>query len=258
MAEYQTIKFQMTPNGVAFIELARPRKHNAMNGEMIAELTRALVELHSDKSLRTCVLQAQGEIFCAGGDLGLMQFNMRLGREEKIAQADKITKLLRALDELPCPLIGKIQGSAFGGGIGLMAVCDVVIANSSAKFALTETRLGLIPATIAPFVLRRIGESWARQYFFSAKPFDAQLALTMNLVSAVAPASELDQMVENEIEQCLKCLPGAVSAAKTLVRELARNPSLNSDDITASRLADRWESDEAKDAIAAFFASREQ
>ncbi len=224
MSEFDTIQFSVDARGVATITLARPQKHNAMNAGMILELANVVERIGQDNSVRVCVLQAEGKTFCAGGDLGWMQSQMGQNREEKMAGAMELAQMLNTLDELPCPLIGKVQGSAFGGGIGMMAVCDVVIAARGAKFALIETKLGLIPATIGPFVIRRIGEAFARQYFFSAKPFDCEVAFRMNLVSQIASADELDHLVENEIKAILDCRPGAVRDAKALAKELARNP----------------------------------
>ena len=254
MSAYRTTDFQLAGNGIATITLARPEKHNAMNGQMIAELGQITEKLHAEKVLRVCVLGAQGSTFCSGGDLQHMQSQMALSREEKIVEAGKIALLLKRLDELPCPLIAKVQGPAYGGGIGLMAVCDVVFATSSAKFAFSETKLGLIPATIGPFVIRRIGEAWARQYFFSAKPFNAPMAVKMNLVSHIVANDDLDEAVAMEAARYLQCMPEAVADAKALVRQLARNPSMETQQYTASRLADCWESNEAKNAISAFFA----
>lgn len=256
MSELETVRYELTSNGVATITLARPHKHNAMNAQMIDELSLIVTRISEDKLARVCVLQGEGKTFCAGGDLGWMQTQMEQNREDKMAGAGQLAKMLAMLDDLPCPLIGKIQGPAFGGGIGLMAVCDVVIAADAAKFALTETRLGLIPATIGPFVVRRIGEAWARQYFFSAKTFDTDIALKMNLVSVIASGDELDMLVEKEVASILNCQPGAVAEGKALVKTLARNPTMETQQYTAAKLADRWESEEAQNAIAAFFAKR--
>ncbi len=254
MSEFETITFERDDRGVAVITLAVPQKHNALSPLMLSELTGLVHDLTTGETPRVCMLQAQGKTFCAGGDLKWMQEQMGQSREDKIAGATKIAQLLRALDELPCPLIGKVEGPAYGGGIGMMAVCDVVIATDHTRFALTETRLGLIPATIGPYVVRRIGEPHARRYFFSSKPFDAGTAMQIGLVSQVCGTDEIDAVVENEIGTILKCLPGAVAEAKALVKTLARNPVMETLNYTATKLADRWESEEATTAIEAFFA----
>ena len=254
-----TLKLSIDKRGVAYLTLTRAQKHNAMNADMIEALTQATQKISADSannSVRACVLQAEGPTFCAGGDLGWMQKQMNETREEKMAGAVNLAQMLVSLDEMPCPLIGKVQGPAYGGGIGMMAVCDIVIGASHAKFALTETKLGLIPATIGPFVIRRIGEAWARQYFFTAKPFDIDTALRMNLVSQSAAGNELDEAVEKEISGILKCQPGAVAKGKALVKTLARNPTMETQNYSAGKLADCWENEEAVNAIAAFFANR--
>ncbi len=256
MMKFETIRTEVDARGVANITLARAKKHNAMNATMIAELTQVCAEIGNNENIRVCVLQAEGQTFCAGGDLKWMQAQMIETRDEKIAGAMRLASMLEALDNLACPLIGKIQGPAYGGGIGLMAVCDVVIASKGTKFALTETKLGLIPATIGPFVIRRIGEPWARQYFFSTKTFDAAKAREMNLVSQVVEHDNLDQAVDREIETTLHALPGAVRAAKSLAKKLARNPTMETKAYTAEKLAERWESEEAQNAIEAFFAPK--
>jgi len=177
---------------------------------------------------------------------------MILEREKITEEANKITDMLSALDDLPCPLIAKVQGSAYGGGIGLLSVCDIVIAVDDAKFALKETLLGLVPATIGPFLLRRIGEAWARQYFFTAKTFDVEIAQRMNLVSRIASSKELDEFVHNEVTQILECQPQAVSIAKAYAMKLARDPLTDSRKYSADLFADRLKSNEAKEAIEQF------
>jgi methylglutaconyl-CoA hydratase len=164
--------------------------------------------------------------------------------------------MLKALDDLPKPLIGRVQGNAFGGGIGLMAVCDIVIAAESAWFALTETRLGLIPATIGPYVVRRIGEGHARRLILNARRFDAATAREIGLVSVVRTAGELDTAVEQEVSAFLDCAPGAVASAKSLVQNLARQAIEDPIGYSTGLLADRWESAEGRDGIDAFLYRR--
>lgn len=256
MSEFETIICDIDDRGVATITLANPDKHNALSPDMISELTALAEKFTAGDTPRVCVLEAQGKTFCAGGDLKWMQAQMTQTRENKISGALTVAGLLAALDDLPCPLIGKVQGSAFGGGIGMMAVCDVVIAVDTAKFALTETRLGLIPATIGPYVVRRIGEPHARRYFFSSKQFGVETAHRIGLVSQICSADELDNVVQKEVKGILNCLPGAVADAKALVKTLARSPDLETQYYTAEKLADRWETEEAQTAIAAFFTKR--
>jgi len=168
---YQTILIESDERGVAYLTLNQPETHNALSPLMISELTTAATELGHDETIRVVVLTGAGKSFCAGGDLGWMREQFEASRKTRISEAMKLARMLRDLNELPKPLIGKIQGQAFGGGIGMMAVCDVAIGVEEARFALTETRLGLIPATISPYVLARMGEGKARRVFMSGKQF---------------------------------------------------------------------------------------
>ncbi len=252
MSKFETIRFDIDDRKVAIITLARQQFHNAINSTMIAELTQVTDIISADNNVRACILQSEGDTFCAGGDLTLMRSQMVLEREKITREANKITDMLSALDNLPCPLIAKVQGAAYGGGIGFLSVCDIIIAVDDAKFALRETLLGLVPATIGPFLLRRIGEAWARQYFFTAKTFDVETAQRMNLVSGIASSKELDEFVDNEVTQILKCQPQAVSIAKVYAKRLARDPLAESRKYSADLFADRLKSNEAKKAIKHF------
>jgi methylglutaconyl-CoA hydratase len=253
---FETISISTDARGVATLTLNRPDKHNALSAGMIDELTRAAAQLGSDDAVRVVVLTGAGDSFCAGGDLGWMQDQVKAGRDTRMAEARKLAMMLRALNELPKPLIGRVQGQAFGGGVGMMSVCDTVIAADSARFGLTETRLGLIPATISPYVLARMGEGKARRVFMSARLFDAEEARDLDLVSQVVPADMLDAAVGKEIKPYLGAAPAAVAAAKALARSLG--PAITDTVIedTIRRLADTWETPEAGEGISAFFEKR--
>lgn len=173
MNAFETITITVD-NSIAELVLNRPEKHNALNALMIREIRQAVSELSSLESVRVVVLAARGRSFCAGGDLTWMKQQAARDREGKIAESTELALMLRDLDELTKPLIGKIQGAAFGGGLGMISVCDIAVASDKAKFALTETKLGLIPATIGPYVVRRLGEANARQVFMNAKRFGAE------------------------------------------------------------------------------------
>ena len=160
--------------------------------------------------------------------------------------------MLRDLDTLPKPVIARVQGPAFGGGVGLMSVSDIVVASDTAQFALSETRLGMIPATIGPYVLRRIGEAAARRFILNSRTIDAATAGRIGLVSVIAAADALDRTVETEVEHCLRCAPGAIADAKALLRNLARVPAADQLAFTVERLADRWETEEAQEGIRCF------
>ena len=253
----ETIKLDRRPDGVARITLARPDKHNALNIAMIRELTEVACLLGGDRAIRVVVLAGEGKSFCAGGDLDWMAEQMVKDRAGRMAEARELALMLAALDAMPKPLIGRVHGAAFGGGVGLMAVCDTVIAADTAKFALTEVRLGLIPATIGPFVVRRIGERGARRFMLNARTFDAATARGMGLVFEVVAGGDLDAAVAAEVSAILECAPGAVAAAKALCRHLGRHTSDDQQAWSVEQLADRWESVEAKEGLDCFFARRE-
>lgn len=252
MVAYETLTLETDTRGIATLTLNRPDKHNAMNAAMIAELADAAKRLAGEASVRAVVLAAAGPTFCAGGDLGWMRDQAAKDRQVKIDGATELALMLKALDELPKLLIGRVQGNAFGGGVGLISVCDIVVAVEDAQFALTETRLGLIPATIGPYVVRRIGEGHARRLFLNSRRFDAVAARDIGLVSAVCAADQLDAITEAEAAAFLDCAPGAVASAKGLVQNLARYAVDDPVGYSIGLLADRWESEEGKAGIDAF------
>jgi methylglutaconyl-CoA hydratase len=253
---YQTITVDRDDRGVARLTLNRPEKHNALSGEMIGEVTEAVAELGRDPSVRVVVLAGAGESFCAGGDLGWMKAQMAADGATRAREATKLAMMLQALNTCPKPVIGRVQGNAFGGGIGMASVCDVAVGADHARFGLTETRLGLIPATIGPYVLARMGEAMARRVFMSARLFGATEAVTLGLLARAVPAEDLDAAVEAEVAPYLACAPGAVAEAKALARRLG--PGIDDSVIagTIEALVRRWESPEAGEGISAFFEKR--
>lgn len=253
---FETIAITTDERGVATLLLNRADKHNSLSGKMIDELSEAARQLADDPKVRVVVLTGAGASFCAGGDLGWMREQFDATRETRIAEARKLALMLKALNELPKPVIGRVQGQAFGGGIGMMSVCDTVVAVDEAKFGLTEVRLGVIPATISPYVLARMGEGKARRVFMSARIFGAEEARDLDLVAKVVPADELDAAVEAEIRPYLAAAPAAVAASKALARSLGPDMSEAVIDDTIRRLADTWETPEAQEGITAFFDKR--
>ncbi|WP_170525313.1 crotonase/enoyl-CoA hydratase family protein [Ruegeria arenilitoris] len=253
---FETISISTDPRGVAKLTLNRPEKHNAMSAQMIAELTQAAAQLGETNDVRVVVLTGAGKSFCAGGDLGWMQAQMAADPETRFVEARKLAEMLNALNTLPKPLIGALQGNAFGGGVGMASVCDVAIGVDSLKMGLTETRLGLIPATIGPYVIARMGEARARRVFMSARLFDAAEAVELGLLARAVPADELDAAIEAEVQPYLSCAPGAVASAKALVRDLGPRIDDAVIDHTIRALVDRWETDEAHEGISAFFDKR--
>ena len=251
-----TIDISVDERGVATLTLAREDKHNALSAQMIAELTEAANRLGADPAVRVVVLTGAGRSFCAGGDLGWMKEQMAADAATRAAEARKLAEMLGALDRMPKPLIGRVQGQAFGGGIGMMSVCDVAVGVEGAKFGLTETRLGLIPATIGPYVVARMGAGRARRVFMSARLFEASEAVDLGLLARAVPAADLDAAIEAEVAPYLNCAPGAVAKAKALVAALEPRVTDAVVDMTIAALVDAWESDEGPEGVSAFFEKR--
>jgi methylglutaconyl-CoA hydratase len=250
---YKTIKVSIDQRGVATLLLNRPERHNAMNDELIREVTEAACALDADNNVRAVVLTGAGESFCAGGDLKWMQGILKASRAERVADSAHLATMLRTLDELSKPLIGRVNGQAFGGGTGMMAVCDITIAVESGKFALTEVRLGLTPANISTFVVAKMGRANARRSFLNSLPLSAQKAKELNLVDEVVPDAELDSAVEKELSYILQCGPAAITATKKLIFFVdSHDPDTNLH-YTANLLADTWESAEGQEGIRCFF-----
>jgi methylglutaconyl-CoA hydratase len=243
-------------DGIARLVLDRPDRHNALSGDLIAALHDAADRIGADPSIRAVILSGAGPGFCAGADLAWMQAQVAADRAGRIAAATRLARMLQALNTLPKPLIGQVHGRAMGGGVGLMAVCDAVVIAADASVALTETRLGLIPATIGPYVLARIGEGAARRVFFSGRPVDGAGAVALGLAARAVPPGDLAAAALDEAAPYLQTAPGAVAAAKALARRLGPviDDRVIADSITA--LADTWETPEAAAGIAAFLARR--
>jgi len=249
---YETLAVSVDRRGVFEVVLNLPDKRNAMSAAMIAELTDVAQTLGAATDTRAIVLSGAGKLFCAGGDLSWMREQIAADRAGRMAAARRLAMMLNALNEMPTPLIGRIHGGAYGGGVGLAAVCDVVVAEKGAMFGLTETRLGLIPATIGPYVLARMGEGRARRVFMSARLFDATEARDLGLVARIGGLDELDALVEAEVAPYLCVAPGAVGRAKALARALGPRIDASVIEDTIIRLADTWEAEEAAHGIAAF------
>lgn len=253
---YDTITLDTDARGVATLTLNRPDKHNAMSGQMLDDLTAAIDTLALDEAVRVVVLTGAGKSFCAGGDLAWMQMQMAADPETRAAEAGKLAHMLQKLNTLGKPVIGAVQGNAFGGGVGMASVCDIAIGADHLKMGLTETRLGLIPATIGPYVVARMGEGRARRVFMNARLFDAAEAVELGLLARTVPATDLADAVEAEVLPYLSCAPGAVAASKALTRALGPRIDAATIEMTIDALKTRWESDEAAEGIVAFFDKR--
>ncbi len=253
---FATITLAVDARGVAVLTLNRPEKHNTLSAAMISELTEAAAELGDDPKVRVVVLAAAGESFCAGGDLGWMKAQIAGDAGSRGASARALAMMLFALDRMPKPLIGRVQGQAYGGGLGMMSVCDLAIGVPGAMFGLTETKLGLIPATISPYVIARIGVTAARRHMMASRLFGAEEALRIGLLAQVVAPEALDAAIEAEVAPFLGCAPGAVADAKALIRRMAPvvDEALVAE--TVGLLVKRWESPESAEGIAAFFEKR--
>ena len=243
--------------GVARLTLDRPEVHNAFNDALIAELTAALEALGADPGVRAVVLAAEGKSFSAGADLGWMQRMAGYGREENLADARALAKLMATLNELPKPTLALVQGPAFGGGVGLVACCDIALAADSASFSLSEVKLGLIPAVISPYVVAKIGESAARRYFLTGERFSAEQALSLGLLHEVVAPEALAAAGERLLAALFAGGPQSQSAAKALIRDVVARPiEPPLIEETAGRIAEVRAGADARDGIAAFLEKR--
>ena len=244
-------------DGVATIRMNRPEVHNAFDDALIAALTSELRRLDRSLLARIIVLAANGKSFSAGADLNWMRRMAKYSREENLRDALALADLMRTLDGMGKPTIAQVQGAAFGGGVGLVACCDIAIASTEAAFCLSEVRLGLIPSVISPYVIAAIGERAARRYFLTAERFDAVEARRLCLVHEVVEGSALDDTVAKIAGQLLKGGPRALAAAKKLIADVSRRPmddGLSAE--TARRIAAIRVEPEGQEGLAAFFDKR--
>jgi len=243
--------------GVATIRMNRPDVHNAFDDALIAALTAELHRLDELPQARVVVLAANGKSFSAGADLNWMRRMAKYPREENLRDAMALAGLMRTLDGMKKPTIARVQGAAFGGGVGLVACCDIAIACTDAAFSLSEVRLGLIPSVISPYVIAAIGERQARRYFLTAERFDAMEAGRIGLVHEVVDSGALDEAVAKMAGQLLKGGPQAQAAAKELIADVSRRPmddALSAE--TARRIAAIRVGNEGQEGLAAFFDKR--
>ena len=243
---------------VGRITLNRPERHNAFDDALIADLTQALRAMEADESVRVVVLSGAGKSFSAGADLNWMRRMAAFSREENVHDAMGLAALMRTLAHLAKPTVARVHGAAYGGGVGLVACCDIAIAMQGATFSFTEAKLGLIPAVISPYVIAAVGERAARRYFLTAERFDAAEAWRLGLVHEVASTpDDLDEKVAGILESLLACGPCAQREAKELIRAVAHRPVM-SDVIqdTAERIAKVRASPEGREGVAAFLEKR--
>lgn len=254
--DYQTLEIRQE-QAVATVWLNRPDVRNAFNETSIAELTQAFRALDADASVRAVVLAARGVAFCAGADLNWMKKMAGYSREENLADAAGLAAMLRAIHDCGKPVVARVQGDCYAGGMGLATACDIVVAADAANFCLSEVKLGLIPATISPYVIRAMGAQAARRYFITAERFSAAAAQRMGLVHECVPADALDDTVAALLKSLLAASPDAVTAAKRLVNDVSGQPltdALVQD--TVIRIADIRASEQGREGVRSFLEKR--
>jgi methylglutaconyl-CoA hydratase len=253
---YKTIKADIL-DGVLELRLFRPQVRNAFNPEMIRELKSAIAVAEAEHGLRLITLRGEGGVFCSGGDLNWMKESLSYSEEENYEDAENLYALFEALDKCKLPVVAGVEGFALGGGVGLVSVCDYVIAQRETQFSLSEVRVGLVPACIGPFVLRKIGESQARALFLSSERFTAERALQIDLIHEVAADSEgLAQAMRRVTQSILAASPNALSTAKAFIRSLTRTTPHSQGPLAVRTLADIRVTPEAQEGLRAFLEKR--
>ncbi len=257
MSEKEPVIVETDERGIARVTLNRPEARNALSDELMEQLCRAFRSLAENPEIRAVVLSGNGSVFCAGGDLKGMKRQASATREGRLRDAAAFAATLREIGEFPGLLIGRIGGSAFGGGVGLMSLCDVAIGLSDARYQLTEVTLGLIAATISPWVVRKTGAARARRIMLHAVPLDGHQAASQGLLDEVVDTEEeLDAAVNREIAHVLRCAPGAVRRTKRLLQFVSTHDTEANTDYTVQALADAWETDDIREGIDAFLNKR--
>jgi methylglutaconyl-CoA hydratase len=243
-------------DAVATVALARSDARNALNAELIGELARCTEELAENDGVRVIVLTGEGDFFCAGADIGYMRDMAEFSYEENLEDARRLAAMFGAVDKCPKPVLARVRGAAIGGGIGLVAAADVVVAEEGAVFAFSEVRLGISPATIAPFVLRKIGASQTRALFLTGERFDAARAQEIGLVHEVAAEGNLDAAVGEKIDALLAGGPDALAATKNLLREIRDAAPGEVTEIMVRRIAELRIGEEGQEGLGAFLEKR--
>lgn len=255
MALEQEIKTSQEGNLVT-VTLNRPDIHNALNPQMVDGLMSTFQELGRREEVRVIVLTGEGRSFCAGADLAMMRAAADYEFDQNVADGQKIFDLMMMIDRCPKPVVGRINGAAIGGGVGLVSCCDIAVAVEGAKFGFSEARLGILPAVISPFVVAKIGPSNCRELFLTGERFDASHAYGIGLVQHVVAEEGLDSKVAERVEQLLLAAPGAQAAAKELIRTVSNQPKESMRDYAPEQLAARRASLEGKEGISAFLQKR--
>jgi methylglutaconyl-CoA hydratase len=252
---YETILYERE-GAVVRVYFNRPEVHNAFNSAMIRELDDAFSRIKDERSIRVVILSGKGKSFCAGADLNWMREIIRYSFEQNLKESLEIAELLHKIYMLPKPTIARVNGATIGGGTGFLSACDIVVASEEARFGLSEVKIGLVPAAISPYVIRRIGESLAREYFLTGERISAGRALEVGLVNKVVPAAELDEKVGGIVESLLTSAPEAIASCKELITKV---PGMGFDEVkeyTARMIAELRVSQEGQEGMAAFLEKR--
>ena len=241
---------------VEYLTLNRPEVRNAFNEDVIAELTMWAKRASEDNSLRVVVLGGAGKVFSAGADANWMAKMVAYTHDENVQDATRMAEMFQALNTIPAAVVGRIHGAALGGGAGLTAICDIAVAEESAVFGFTETKLGILPAVISPYVLPKIGPSAARELFLTGMRFTAARAKEIGLLHAVVTSSELDQRVQSYVDELLSASPAAVAAAKMLIPRVSGRSPEEAMSITANAIATQRVSPDGQEGLKAFLDKR--
>lgn len=257
MTTYTHVTVEESHSGkVATVTMRRAEVHNALNAQLIADLHAAFTELQSHEQLHAVILTGDGPSFSAGADLDMMKAAATFSQEQNVADTLRMATLFDTINTFPCPVVGRINGTAMGGGAGLLAVCDIVIAAENARIAFSEVRLGIAPAVISPYVIRKIGESNARILFATGERFGAARGREIGLVHTVVPLAELDTAVEKTLGDLLKGGPQALRACKTLALRVGHMDASTARQYTAETIATLRVSPEGQEGLQAFLEKR--
>jgi len=258
----ELISVQRDAQGVATVTLNNPDKHNAFDDQMIAQLTQAFAQIAGDSSVRAMILASTGKSFSAGADLNWMKRMAGYSYNENLEDARALARMLRTLNFMPQPTIAKVQGAAYGGAVGLVSCCDIALGSSDAQFSLSEVKIGLIPATISPYVIAAIGARASRRYFLTAERFSADIAAQLGLLSEVCVPEKLDESIDHFTNQLLENSPAAIQDAKTLIFDVGASGVSNNHssdakiEETCKRIAAIRVSDEGREGLSAFLEKR--
>lgn len=247
---------EQTAHGVMTITMNRPEVHNAFDDHQVERLKTTLQSAEEDPAIRVVILASNGKSFSAGGDINYMRRMSSNSYAENLDDASKLAALMETLNFLSKPTIARVQGAAMGGGVGLVSCCDYAVASTTAKFALSEVKLGMLPATIAPYVVNSIGEKAARRLFMSAQPIDANQALALGLLSDVVDERRLDDTISSLAKALINNAPNAIRLAKELAINIAREQGNTDIKQTAKLIADVRDSDEGREGLNAFLEKR--